>query len=202
MPGVLKVVPAVPLAGAAGGGAVRGWRREGRREFARCLAAAPGTLMPGKGEPHSSRMLKGPAALLASVAVRGVCMPAGSWSPARAAGGPRRLCGHLRLGPGRRTPRPCLARSSRPRCHRGTPLRLAPRRRRLRAGRRPARGRIGTCGGSNPAPGPRAAHLGDAAPVAHGRPDLGLRTVAAGRMMPHISRAPHPQQGDVRAAVW
>jgi len=52
-----------------------------------------------------------------------------------------------------------------------------------------------------PGPGARAAHLGDAAPVAHGRPDLGLRTVAAGRMMPRISRAPHPQQGDVPAAV-
>jgi MYXO-CTERM domain-containing protein len=36
------------------------------------LGGSPGTLMPGKGEPHSSRLLKAPAALVASVAVRKV----------------------------------------------------------------------------------------------------------------------------------
>ena len=67
---LLARVGAVPLAGGGRGGAVRGWRRKGRREIPPALGGRPGTPMPGKGEPHSSRMLKAPAAMVASIAVR------------------------------------------------------------------------------------------------------------------------------------
>src|SRR5689334_344517 len=69
MPGVLKAVPAVPAVPLAGAGCEKMAAQRTPRNPA-VLGGGPGTPMPGKGEPHSSRMLKAPAALVASVAVR------------------------------------------------------------------------------------------------------------------------------------